>query len=80
LLLAAAKYLLQAIFFVKIVFNYGWDLNFKVLSSEMDPSKIRFIRKDFIKERGAEAFQKNQPVPHPVRARKIFCATSYICW
>jgi|688.fasta_scaffold2068443_1 hypothetical protein len=30
----------------------------KVLSSEMDPAEIRFIRKIFIKERGAEIFRK----------------------
>jgi hypothetical protein len=30
----------------------------KVLSSEMDPAEIRFIRYIFIKERGAEIFRK----------------------
>jgi hypothetical protein len=34
----------------------------KVLSSEMDPAKIRLIRKVVIKERGPEGFQKNLPV------------------
>ncbi len=28
----------------------------KVLSSEIDPAEIRFIRKAFSKERGAEGF------------------------
>ncbi len=30
----------------------------KVLSSEMDPAEIRFVRKAFIKEKGAEVFRK----------------------
>jgi hypothetical protein len=34
----------------------------KVLSSEMDPAEIRFIRKALITERGAEVFNKNPPV------------------
>jgi hypothetical protein len=42
-------------------------LGSKVLSSKMDPAKIRLIRKVFIKERGAEVFRKI-PVPHLVRA------------
>jgi hypothetical protein len=33
----------------------------KVLSSEMDPAGIRFIRKAFIKERGTEVFRKIHP-------------------
>jgi hypothetical protein len=30
----------------------------KVLSSEIDPAEIRFIRKAFIKERGVEFLEK----------------------
>ncbi len=37
----------------------------KVLSSEMDQAEIRFIQKDFIKERGAEIFRKIRPSPVP---------------
>jgi hypothetical protein len=33
----------------------------KVLSSEIDPAEIRFIRKAFTKERGAEVFRKIRP-------------------
>jgi hypothetical protein len=40
----------------------------KVLSREMDPAEIRLIWWDVVKERGAEVFWKNSPVPHPVRA------------
>jgi hypothetical protein len=43
-------------------------LKLKVLSSEMDPAEIRFIPKVVIKEKGAEVFRQNLPVPHPVRA------------
>ncbi len=43
--------------------------------SEMELAEIRFIRKAFIKERGAEVFYikihpiliKNPPYPHPVK-------------
>ncbi len=35
----------------------------KVLSSEMDLTKIRFIRKAFIKDRGAEVFREIQLSP-----------------
>jgi hypothetical protein len=45
-----------------------FHLGLKVLSSEMDPAEIRFIRKAFVKEKGADVFRKNPPVPHPVRA------------
>ncbi len=37
----------------------------KELSSKMDPAEISLIRYVFIKERG---FQKNPPIPYPVRA------------
>jgi hypothetical protein len=40
----------------------------KVLSSEMDLAEIRLILKVVIKERGAEVFRKNPPIPHPVRS------------
>jgi hypothetical protein len=40
----------------------------KVLSSKMDPAEIMIIGYDVVKERGAEVFWKNPPVPHPVRA------------
>jgi hypothetical protein len=40
----------------------------KALTSEMDRTKIRFIRKAFIKERGAEVFLEKSARPHPVRA------------
>jgi hypothetical protein len=32
------------------------EYHLRPLSSEMDPTKIRLIRKDVIKERGAEGF------------------------
>ncbi len=35
----------------------------KVLSSVMDPAEIRFIRKAFLKERGAEISRKIRPSP-----------------
>jgi hypothetical protein len=35
----------------------------KVLSTEIGPAEIRFIRKVFIKERGAEVFKKIRPSP-----------------
>jgi hypothetical protein len=38
----------------------------KVLSSEMDPAEIRFIRWVVIKERGAEAFKKKL-CPSPIQ-------------
>jgi hypothetical protein len=34
----------------------------------MDPAKIRFILKAFIKERGAESFEKIGPSNYPVKA------------
>jgi hypothetical protein len=40
----------------------------KVLSSEMDPAEIRFIRKAFINGRSAEVFRKNLPFSHPATA------------
>jgi hypothetical protein len=55
------------------------DIALKVLSSKMDPAKIRFNRKVFIKERGAEVFRKI-PVLHLVRALLSYSATSYSCW
>jgi hypothetical protein len=33
----------------------------KVRSNKMDPAEIRFVRKAFIKERGAEVFRKIGP-------------------
>jgi hypothetical protein len=33
----------------------------KILSNEIYPAEIRFIRKAFIKERGAEVFRKIRP-------------------
>jgi hypothetical protein len=35
----------------------------KLLSSDMDEAKSMFIRKLFIKERGAEVFRKISPAP-----------------
>jgi hypothetical protein len=35
----------------------------KVLSSEMDPAEIKFIRKACIKERGVEVFRKIRQSP-----------------
>jgi hypothetical protein len=35
----------------------------KVLSSDMESAEIRFIRKAFIKERGAKVFRKIRPSP-----------------
>ena len=32
----------------------------------MDPAEIRFIPKVVIKEKGAEVFRQNLPIPHPV--------------
>jgi hypothetical protein len=46
----------------------GHDWLLKILSSEMEPAKIRFILKAFIKERGAEVFRKILPSNHPVKA------------
>jgi hypothetical protein len=46
------------------------EIYIQALSSEMDPTKIRFIRKAFVSEREARrvVLLKNPPVPHPVRA------------
>jgi hypothetical protein len=44
------------------------EIFLKVLSSEMDLTEIKFIRKAFIEERGAEIFLINLPIPHLVRA------------
>jgi hypothetical protein len=43
----------------------GHDWLLKILSSEMDPAKIRFILKAF---REAQRSKKNPPVPHHVKA------------
>ncbi len=43
--------------FIKGILNFS-SIFLKVLSSEMDPAEIMFIRKVFIKERGAEVFRK----------------------
>ncbi len=50
----------------------------KVLSSEMDLAQSMFIRK--ILKRKERSFQKNPPVPHPVKALESYSATSYSCW
>ncbi len=43
-----------------------YEMVLKVLSSEMNPSEIRFIKSVVIKEWGAEI--KKKPAPHAVRA------------
>jgi hypothetical protein len=43
------------------MFVLGVGRHLKVLSNEIDPAEIRFIRKIFIKERGAEVFRKICP-------------------
>ncbi len=44
----------------------------KILSCEMDPSEIRLLRYIVVKERCAEVYRKNPPVPHPVRVLKSY--------
>jgi hypothetical protein len=46
----------------------------------MDLGESMFIRKVFIKERGAEIFRKIRPYPFPVIALKSYSATLYSCW
>jgi hypothetical protein len=43
----------------------GHDWLLKILSSEMDSAKIRFILKAFMKERWSS---EKSAVPHPVKA------------
>jgi hypothetical protein len=65
-ILVLAKFSLNEFFnFVRQCYLYGTFLTYslKAQSSEIYLAEIRFIRKAFIKERGAEVFRKICPSP-----------------
>ncbi len=47
----------------KVITIQREEMFLKVLSSGMGSAEIKFIRKAFIKERGAEIFILNPPIP-----------------